>query len=71
MIARIESLRRHLKRGFKRELVIEENRETKHNSCIDHCLLYAFDECKESHNSCCENYIEFFVFFDYLRKKID
>jgi hypothetical protein len=34
-------------------------------------LLYAFGECKESHNLRCENCIEFFVFFDYLRKKVD
>ncbi len=71
MIVRIESLWRHFKRGFKWELVIKKNGKTKYNSYIDHYLLYAFGKYKESYNLHYKNCIEFFVFFDYLRKKVN
>ena len=59
-----------MKRNFKRELEINSNGTISHDNCINHCLLYAFGECKQFHTLCCTNYNEFFVFFDFLNSYI-
>ena len=59
-----------MKRNFERELVINTDGTILHDNCINHCLLYAFGECKQSHTSRCTNCDEFFVFFDFLNSRI-
>lgn len=64
-------LQRHLKRNYERELIIAPNGTISHNSCIDHCLLFAFGECTEKHYIRCEGCKEFFDFFDDLKLLLD
>src|SRR2546430_8770073 len=59
-----------MKRNFERELVINPNGTISHDDCINHCLLYAFGECKQFHISRCTNCDEFFAFFDFLNSHI-
>ena len=47
----MEILRRHLKRDYEKELVMNENGTTDHMDCINHCLLFVFGECKQQHYS--------------------
>ena len=44
---------------------------TSHNSCINHCLLYAFGECNASHTYACDECQEIFQFFQYLKVNLD
>ncbi|RHZ82981.1 hypothetical protein Glove_101g47 [Diversispora epigaea] len=46
-------LRRHLKRNYEEELIINENGIANHVDCINHCLLFAFGECNSQHFSQC------------------
>ncbi|CAB5195610.1 unnamed protein product, partial [Rhizophagus irregularis] len=48
IISRIENLRRHMKRNFERELVINQDGTVSH--------LYAFEECKYHHISRCTEF---------------
>ena len=38
-----------------------------HDDCIDHCLLYAFGECDESHSLCCQGCQEHFELFEFIK----
>ncbi|GBC02272.1 hypothetical protein RclHR1_04530014 [Rhizophagus clarus] len=44
-----ENLQRFLKRSYEQKFIISENGTTKHNPCINHCLLYAFRTCDKLH----------------------
>ncbi|UZO24704.1 uncharacterized protein OCT59_016999 [Rhizophagus irregularis] len=70
IINRIENLRRHMKRNFERELVINQDGTVSHDECINHCLLYAFGECKYYHTSRCTECDEFFEFFNFLNTHV-
>lgn len=59
-----------MKRNFERELVINQDGTVSHDECINHCLLYAFGECKQYHTLRCVNCDDFFVFFDFLNMHI-
>ena len=50
LIDKIELLKRHLKRGLDEEIKVLNNGHLQHTSCLNHCLLYAFGECKEEHD---------------------
>jgi hypothetical protein len=39
---------------------------TKHDSCISHCLPYAFGDCYKIHNSRCSKCDQFFEFFEFM-----
>lgn len=67
-IKRIELDRRHLKRGMENELKVLDNGYLEHSPCINHCLLYAFNECQEQHDLCCEKCSSIFIFLKELRK---
>ena len=59
-----------MRRTFERNLLVNYDRTTSHISCIDHCLLYVFNECKEIHTSRCNDCKDFFDFFDFINKHI-
>ena len=42
----------------------------KHNTCISHCLPYAFRECRLNHPDTCSNCESFFLFFNTLRMNL-
>ena len=65
----MESVKRHLKRDYERELIVNQQGKINHNNCVDHCLLYAFGTCIDVHTSRCENCANFYIFFkNKLRK---
>jgi hypothetical protein len=39
-----------------------------HNSCLNHCLLFAFNECQEEHSFFCEKCSSIFIFFNELKE---
>ncbi|GBC03511.1 hypothetical protein RclHR1_05170001 [Rhizophagus clarus] len=69
-IQRAENLQRFLKRLYKQKFIISENGITKHNPCINHCLLYAFRTCDRLHTQICNKCQELFTFFDDLKEII-
>ncbi|GBC29212.2 hypothetical protein GLOIN_2v1767205 [Rhizophagus irregularis DAOM 181602=DAOM 197198] len=66
VLQKIDALKRHLRRGYERELVVNADGTTKHDSCISHCLPYAFGNCLENHNSRCSECDQFFEFFEFM-----
>lgn len=42
----------------------------KHNSCISHCLQYAFGSCQEIHFNSCTNCENLFTFFEKLKNHL-
>ncbi|GES99795.1 hypothetical protein GLOIN_2v1767205 [Rhizophagus clarus] len=42
VLQKIDALKRHLHHGYERELMVNADGTTKHDSCIYHCLPYAF-----------------------------
>ena len=64
-------MRRHLKRSYENELVVSENGTTNHVDCINHCLLFAFGECKYQHFSRCQECDKLFDLFENLINKLD
>jgi hypothetical protein len=69
-LRKIDALKRHMRRGYERELVVDADGTTKHNPCIPHCLPYAFGICFEKHNSRCSECDEFFEFFEFMQLHI-
>jgi hypothetical protein len=55
-----------LRRDFSKKLNIDSMGVAKHNSCISHCLPYAFGECNLPHTESCENCESLFSFFETL-----
>lgn len=43
-----------MKRDYEKELFVDVLGYVKHDSCIEHCLNFAFGSCKESHPISCE-----------------
>ncbi|GBC25905.2 hypothetical protein GLOIN_2v1767205 [Rhizophagus irregularis DAOM 181602=DAOM 197198] len=70
VLQKIDALKRHLRRGYERELVVNADGTTKHDSCISHCLPYAFGNCLENHNSRCSECDQFFEFFEFMHLHI-
>ncbi|PKY33844.1 hypothetical protein RhiirB3_453095 [Rhizophagus irregularis] len=70
-IQHIENLQCYLKRSYEQKFKISENGTTKHDSCINHCLLYAFGTCDELHTKVCNECQELFTFFINLKEIID
>ena len=63
-------MKRHLRRGFEKELVINPDSQIIHNPCISHCLLFAFGECNDKHEMQCLKCNLIFEFFDFMTKNI-
>ncbi|CAB5174764.1 unnamed protein product [Rhizophagus irregularis] len=70
VLQKIDALKHHLHRGYKRELVVNADGTTKHNSCISYYLPYAFGNCLENHNSQCSECDQFFEFFEFIHLHI-
>ncbi|CAJ0630947.1 2798_t:CDS:2 [Entrophospora sp. SA101] len=45
LIAELESIQRHLKREYEKELEVDCLGNTYHVECLEHCLPYAFGQC--------------------------
>ncbi|CAG8829356.1 22165_t:CDS:1, partial [Gigaspora rosea] len=71
LIAVCEKLNRFLKKDYEQEMIIDSNGITKHNSCINHCMLYAFGYCTESHTYECYNCNSLFRFIDNIKHNTD
>ena len=61
----------HLKRNYEGELFVNENGTTEHVDCINHCLLFAFGECKKQHFSWCQKCDKIFNVFKDLTDQLD
>ncbi|EXX56411.1 hypothetical protein RirG_216470 [Rhizophagus irregularis DAOM 197198w] len=71
VLQKIDALKRHLRRDYyEKELVVNADGTTKHDSCISHCLPYAFGNCLENHNSQCLECDQFFEFFEFMHLHI-
>ncbi|CAB5139640.1 unnamed protein product [Rhizophagus irregularis] len=70
VLRKIDDLKRHLRRGYERELVVNANGTTIHNPCISHCLPYAFGKCSEKYTSRCSECDKFFEFFEFMHLHI-
>ncbi|RIB15401.1 hypothetical protein C2G38_2192489 [Gigaspora rosea] len=68
IISQIENLRRYLKRNFERHLKVELDGKPSHNNCINYCLPFVFGECLSPHYSRCQEWSEFPIFFDFIKK---
>jgi hypothetical protein len=55
-----------MKRGYKKELIVRPDGRIDHNSCISHCLLYAFGECTSKHEARCPDCNQLFDFLDFI-----
>ncbi|GBC12328.2 hypothetical protein GLOIN_2v1767687 [Rhizophagus irregularis DAOM 181602=DAOM 197198] len=62
-LAHCENLKRFLKCDYKQHFHVTSNGIAFHDLCINHCLLYAFNQCTESHTFTCNKCQEFFNFF--------
>ena len=71
LINQVELLRYHLKRNYEKELVVDKNGTIGHVNCINHCLLFAFGECKNQNFSRCLECDKFFSIFANLINKLD
>lgn len=68
LIDKIELLKRHLKRGLDEEIKVLNNGHLQHTSCLNHCLLYAFGECKEEHDLFCRDCISLFLLLNEIKE---
>jgi len=59
-----------LRRKFEEELIMNQDGTTIHVDTINHCLLYAFDECHEQHTNRCATCDQLFEFIQHLMTKI-
>ncbi|RGB23376.1 hypothetical protein C1646_774587 [Rhizophagus diaphanus] len=64
-------LRHYLKKEYEEHLVVTDHGFTSHSSYINHCLLYAFGECNESHTYICNKCQEIFQFFQDLKDSLN
>ncbi|CAG8808024.1 403_t:CDS:1, partial [Gigaspora rosea] len=67
---RLEQLKQHLKQSYERELKVKANGKIEHDSCISHCLPYAFGECINSHETRCPDCDQLFDFLDFMYKSV-
>jgi hypothetical protein len=70
LVHEVEWNQRHLKRDFPKDLLVDSYGKTVHNSCINHCLPYAFGNCAELHSSSCEKCTRLFTLFSSLEEKL-
>ncbi|RHZ60633.1 hypothetical protein Glove_351g19 [Diversispora epigaea] len=70
ILTRIDQLKRHMRRGYEEKLKINSNGTIIHDSCVSHCLLYAFGDCDQIHQTRCNNCDQFFQLFNWLTNQI-
>src|SRR5271154_3092474 len=70
ILDQLDELKRQLKRGFEKELVVNPDGQVMHDSCISHCLLFAFGECNNKHKMQYLKCNHLFNFFDFMAKNI-
>ncbi|RGB34409.1 hypothetical protein C1646_760611 [Rhizophagus diaphanus] len=63
-IQRAKDLQCYLKRSYEQKFTISENGTTRHDPCINHCLLYAFGTCDKLHTQICNECQKLFTFFN-------
>ncbi|RIB20250.1 hypothetical protein C2G38_2179769 [Gigaspora rosea] len=68
LITACEKLSRFLKKDYEQEIIIDSDGITKHNPCLNHCMLYAFGYCTESHTYECYNCNSLFRFIDNIKR---
>jgi hypothetical protein len=68
LIHKIELLKRHIKRGLEEDIKVLNNGLLEHNPCLNHCLLYAFGECKYEHHFFCENCSSLFIILKEIKE---
>ncbi|RHZ53218.1 hypothetical protein Glove_444g25 [Diversispora epigaea] len=71
LIDKVEKVRRHMKRDYEKEISINTNGQVNHDSCISHCLAYAFGICENIHTSICEKCNELWILFEQLQSDLD
>ncbi|CAG8849628.1 25095_t:CDS:1, partial [Racocetra persica] len=67
LLENCEKLARFLKCEYELHFHITAKGTTSHNICINHCLLYAFGECCQSHSRICDECNTIFEFFAKLK----
>ncbi|GET04425.1 hypothetical protein GLOIN_2v1767205 [Rhizophagus clarus] len=70
VLQKIDALKHHLRRNYERELMVNADGTIEHDSCISHCLPYAFGDCYKIHNSRCSKCDQFFEFFGFMHSHI-
>ena len=63
-----EKLKWYLKKEYESHLIVNSDGTTTHNSCINHCLLFAFGTCNEQHTRTCSDCDTLFQFFIDIEK---
>ncbi|RHZ82228.1 hypothetical protein Glove_110g47 [Diversispora epigaea] len=67
LLRQSQELRRYIRRQYSKELEISLNGIAIHNSCISHCIRYAFGACNLDHPITCSKCENLFHFFDKLK----
>src|SRR4051794_14255915 len=70
ILGRLEKLKRHMKRGYEKELIIKSDGHIDHDPCISHCLLYAFGECTNEHETRCSECDQLFDLLDFMFESV-
>jgi hypothetical protein len=67
LIQKIEKIQRYIKRDYEKEFYINEFGVATYNECVNHCLLFAFGDCKLEHSQKCTQCFQLFDLFDELK----
>ncbi|RHZ83505.1 hypothetical protein Glove_91g130 [Diversispora epigaea] len=67
LLRQSQELRRYIRRQYSKELEISLDGVAIHNSCISHCIQYAFGACNLDHPIICSKCKNLFHFFDKLK----
>ncbi|RHZ78600.1 hypothetical protein Glove_159g45 [Diversispora epigaea] len=68
LLANSQILCRYIQHNFSKQFQILPTGEAQHNSCISHCLRYAFGSCDFSHPDTCFNCEMIFSFFNKMKE---
>ncbi|GBB98400.1 hypothetical protein RclHR1_03210021 [Rhizophagus clarus] len=68
LIDAAQNLRRYLRRDYPKQLNVSQDGIAIHDSCLTHCLRYAFGDCEATHSNTCSNCKNLFIFFKNLKK---
>lgn len=71
LLKQSQELRRYIRRDYSKELEILSNGIAIHNSCISHCIRYAFGVCNLNHPVTCIKCESLFYFFDKLKSELN
>jgi hypothetical protein len=53
---------------MEEEIKVLDDGCLEHDPCLNHCLLFAFNECQEQHDLCCEKCSSVFIFLQELKE---